>query len=304
MRHLGWSRVAIGLTTVVVGLGIHGRAGADEPRKVTEPLVLNEPAEITNVVDAFDEQDSFDLHLTLGFQQSWKNGNIRRETHSTLPPFSSGGYTADNLNVAKYSETTSRLNTRADVGIFKDLALVLRMPTLEQVMADAQHHVGIHGDEAPIAVQGEAPVAGQLGQPLHRLVVQAQVQNRVHHARHGRPRARAHRHQERVGHIAERLAGQGLDLRQRRLHLGVQVGRIGLSLGVIVDARLGGDRETGRHRQAQRGHLRQIGALAAEQILHRSVAVGGPAAETVHPLGHVVVVLSSVAVTGRFDSRL
>ncbi len=31
---------------------------------------------------------------------------------------------------------------------------------LEILMLDAEHHVGIHGDEAPVAVQGEAPVTG------------------------------------------------------------------------------------------------------------------------------------------------
>jgi hypothetical protein len=103
---------------------------AEEPRKVSEPSVLQEPAQVTDVVDAFDDTDKFDLHLSLGFQQTWKGGNIHRETHSDLNQFSSGGFTAGNMDVAKYTETTSRLNTRADVGIFKDIALVLRLPII------------------------------------------------------------------------------------------------------------------------------------------------------------------------------
>lgn len=103
---------------------------AEEPRKVSEPSVLQEPAQVTDVVDAFDDTDKFDLHLTLGFQQTWKSGNVHRETHSDLNQFSSGGYTAGNMDVAKYKETTSRLNTRADIGIFKDIALVLRLPII------------------------------------------------------------------------------------------------------------------------------------------------------------------------------
>jgi hypothetical protein len=34
------------------------------------------------------------------------------------------------MNVAKYEENTSRLNTRADIGIYHDIALVLRMPII------------------------------------------------------------------------------------------------------------------------------------------------------------------------------
>ena len=105
-------------------------AYADEPRKVTEPSVLNESAEVTSVVDAFDDNDKFDLHLSLGFQETWRSTKIMRETTSNLDRFSSGGYTASTLNVASYSETTSRLNTRADVGLYKDVALVFRMPVI------------------------------------------------------------------------------------------------------------------------------------------------------------------------------
>ena len=34
------------------------------------------------------------------------------------------------MNVAKYDETTSRLNTRADIGLYHDIALYLRMPII------------------------------------------------------------------------------------------------------------------------------------------------------------------------------
>ena len=65
---------------------------------------------------------------------------------------------------------------------------------LEMLVADAEHHVGIHGDEAPVAVIGEAPVAGLLRQRLHRLVVEAQIEHRIHHARHRGAGAGSDRH--------------------------------------------------------------------------------------------------------------
>ena len=175
------------------------------------------------------------------------------------------------------------------VGVDRDAetVLVLVQHLFEIVVAEAQHDVGVHGDEAAIAVEGEAAVAGQTRQPLNRLVVEAEVQHRVHHARHGRAGAGAHRDQQRIVDVAEGLADHALDLGQRGLHLRLQIGGIGLAVGVVPGADLGGDGEARRHRQAQRGHLGQVGALAAEKILHRRVAVGGASAEAVNPLSHV-----------------
>jgi hypothetical protein len=89
--------------------------------------------------------------------------------------------------------------------------------------------------------------------------------------------------------IAEGLADDRLDLGQGGLHLGFQIGGIGLAVGVIVGADLGGDGEARRNRQTQRRHFRQIGALSAEKVLHRRIAVGGASAEAVHPLSHLAV---------------
>ena len=57
-----------------------------------------------------------------------------------------------------------------------------------------------------------------------------------------------------------------------------------LVLGVVDVADVGGDRETGRHRQAGIRHLGEAGALASERVLHRAVAVGLAVAEEVHVL--------------------
>jgi hypothetical protein len=111
-------------------LGMLGVARADEPRRVGEPRVMREPAEFTNVVDAFDEDDLFDAEFSLGYQHTWKNATIRRETHNPQPQLSSGGYTATNLDVAEYSESTSRLNLQLDLGIYHDIALILRAPVI------------------------------------------------------------------------------------------------------------------------------------------------------------------------------
>jgi hypothetical protein len=108
-------------------------ARGDEPRQAGEPRMLSEPGEITNVIDAFDGDDVFDLHLTLGYQYAWKRSHIRRETtigSPANPGLSTGGYTNGAMNVATYEENTSRLLTRADIGIYHDIAIFLRMPII------------------------------------------------------------------------------------------------------------------------------------------------------------------------------
>jgi len=80
---------------------------------------MAEPAETTQVVDAFDEGDPFDMHLSVGYQYSNSSADVMREIG-----------TAGTMDVARYKETTHRLNTRADIGLYHDIALVLRMPII------------------------------------------------------------------------------------------------------------------------------------------------------------------------------
>ena len=74
------------------------------------------------------------------------------------------------------------------------------------------------------------------------------------------------------------------DLGERGGDLGLQLGRVGVVLLVVVGADLGGDGEARRHRQPEARHLGQIGALAAEQVAHIGAALGRAAAKAVDPL--------------------
>ena len=157
---------------------------------------------------------------------------------------------------------------------------------LEVVMVDPQHHVTEHLNETAVAVVGEAPVVGGLGQARDGIVVEAEIEHRVHHAGHGGAPARAHGDQQRVAGIPELGADQVLDRRQGAVDLGLEVVRVAPVIVEEIAADFRGDGEAGRYRQPERGHLRQVGALAAEQFLHIGPTVGGSAAEAVHPLGH------------------
>jgi hypothetical protein len=155
-----------------IGLSIATNAHADEPRKTSEPFVLREPTEIVQVADAFDDGDLFDLHLSLGYQSTWKTARIYRETSILQEGLSTGGYTASNLNVAEYKEQVSRLNTRADIGIYKDIALVVRLPV---ILSDERSLDAVDGSDA----QQTTVLQGAPGEQLFRLPFDAPTRSGI-----------------------------------------------------------------------------------------------------------------------------
>jgi hypothetical protein len=147
MRVIGKGALcAVAPAALVLSLGTAARsASADEPVAASEPRLLSETAEITSVVDAFDEGDIFDLNLTLGFIQSFKHADIRRETDLFQPGLSTGGFTPHSENVASYSQSTSTLMLGADIGIFRDLALIVRLPI---ILSDSASLGDLNGSSA------------------------------------------------------------------------------------------------------------------------------------------------------------
>ena len=172
-----------------------------------------------------------------------------------------------------------------EVGIERVALAVLEgiQDVLEMMMLEAEHHVGIHGDEAAVAVIGKAAVAGHFSEGLDGLVVEAEVQHGVHHPGHRGAAARPHRHQQRILRIAKRLARQLADMVKRLFHLALQLLRIGFVVRVEVGADRGGNREARRHRQTEIGHLGEIGALAAQKIAQAGFALGLAVAEGEDP---------------------
>ena len=139
---------------------------------------------------------------------------------------------------------------------------------------DAQHDAAVHGDEPAIAVVGEALVAGDGGETLDAAVVEAEVEDGVHHPRHRELGAGAHADEQRVGGVAEGAAHRLLE----PLDVGGDlVGEPRRPATFHVrPACIGGDGEPGRYGELQDArHLGQVGALAAEEIfvLHGRTAV-------------------------------
>ena len=88
-----------------------------------------------------------------------------------------------------------------------------------------------HLHEAAIAVEREAAVAGPCLQAFNGLVIQAEVEDGVHHARHGELGARANRHEQGLLLRAKRGARGLLELAQLRDHFGLDVGRQLVAVG-------------------------------------------------------------------------
>lgn len=133
-------------------------ARADEPISAREPRLLTETGENTTVIDAFDKDDPFDANLLLTFRQQWKSANIRRETSLSQGGLSSGGFVARTENVASYSQSTSILEVGGEIGLYRDLALSLRLPI---VLSDSRELSDLDGSSRnPERLQD--PSGGQL----------------------------------------------------------------------------------------------------------------------------------------------
>ncbi len=149
----------LGILGVLVLLGAARSAWADEPVSAREPHLMSETSEITTVADAFDGDDPFDLNLVLGFTQSWKHAKVRRESFLSQPGLSSGGFIPATENIASYSSSTSTLMLGADVGLYHDLALILRMPV---VLGWSQDLSDLDGSSFVTSQLLTDPMGGQL----------------------------------------------------------------------------------------------------------------------------------------------
>ena len=76
-----------------------------------------------------------------------------------------------------------------------------------------QHHVAIHLHETTVRVPCKACIARLARQAFHHFVIQAKIQDSVHHARHGSACTRTNGNQQRILHITEFGTHQ-------RLHMG------------------------------------------------------------------------------------
>ena len=174
------------------------------------------------------------------------------------------GLVDDDLLVRR-DELLERGHRDVDVGDDARLGLDLVECTLEEVPVDVEHRLAEHLDQPAVGIPGEALVIGDASHALDAGVVEPDVEDRLHHARHGEARTGPHGDEQRIIRVTQSSAHPILEPVELSADLPREFGRLlsGLEIG---PARLRSDREARRYRQAQARHLGEVGALAAEQI--------------------------------------
>ena len=161
---------------------------------------------------------------------------------------------------------------------------------LEAVVLDTKDDVAEHLDEAPEGVPHKARVARAGDHRLDGFGREAQIEDGIHHAGHRGRGTRAYRDQQRIGAVAEGLAGGRLETRDGGIKLGAQqLVQFALADLVELGAGLGGDGETWRHRQADARHIGQVGTLAAQQRTHAALPLGLAVTKEIDVLRHVLL---------------
>ena len=174
---------------------------------------------------------------------------------------------------------------RAKIGIARDRGrLLLRLErVIEFLGRDVEHDAAEHRDEPPVGVRRKSLVLRQRGEALASVIVQPEVEDRVHHPGHAHRRARAHRDEERILCVAELLLGRPLDDGESALDLVPQPRRHLLAGREVCVAGLGRDREAGRDRELGIGHLGESSTLPTEEVAHLGVAFGLAVGKEVDP---------------------
>ena len=106
----------------------------------------------------------------------------------------------------RLDETGEVFGGELRVGLHAALVTQRGERMLEALGVDVEHDLAEHLHEPAVRVVGEPLVLRLLGEALHRRVVEPEVEDGVHHPRHRERCTRAHRHQQRVGFVTERLA--------------------------------------------------------------------------------------------------
>ena len=146
---------------------------------------------------------------------------------------------------------------------------------------EAEHDVAVHLHKTAIAVPGEALVAGLFDQATERRLVEADIEDGVHHAGHADAGAGAAGDKERILGVAELRAHRRFGLAQCILDLLLQFRRILVVVREVIIADFRAEGEPRRHRQVDIRHLGEVGPLTAEQILHVGPALGHARAKKV-----------------------
>ena len=153
-----------------------------------------------------------------------------------------------------------------------EYALVDRLVLLHD---DVREHLY----ETTVRVVCETRVMRFCRKPFHRFVVQSEVENGIHHARHGRSRSATDGHEQGVLFVAQLLAHLRFEIGEGVEYLLADILVYVPSVLVILRARFRRDRKSRRNRKTEIGHFRKVRTLAAEKFAHLAVTFIKPVNE-------------------------
>ena len=119
---------------------------------------------------------------------------------------------------------------------------------------DARHDVGVHLHETPVGIVGESWVSGLLRQGGGCLIVEPEIENRIHHSGQRHLRAGTDGDEQRCRRIAEPPSGGGLQATHGFVDFAAEF-FWKFAVGEVLGAERGGDGEARRNWYAQLGHL-------------------------------------------------
>ena len=137
-------------------------------------------------------------------------------------------------------------------------------------MRNTHDNIAEHLDESSVAVPCETLITGFLDKSLKGIRIETEVENRVHHARHGLCGTRADRNEKRILLVSELRAHELLKLSEVFKHFLSQAFGIGSLMGIKIGTGFSRDRESWRNRKSNACHVSEIGTLASQKILHVS----------------------------------
>ena len=151
------------------------------------------------------------------------------------------------------------------------------------VLGNFHNDVGKHLYKTSVTVVSKTGIARKRCQPLYRFVVESEIEYSVHHARHGRSRAAAHRHEQGIFDVAQLFAQLLFRLFKRLENLLSDFLGKRFSVLVILVARLRRDGKAVGYGKTEIHHLGKVGSFAAQKLAHFAVSF----VEQVNVLCHI-----------------
>jgi hypothetical protein len=120
-------RSALGVACLAGSVAVGSLAEASVAR-ADELVLMDEPTSYTDVVDAFDDDDVFDVNIHVGYLRQWELGRLQREVNSDA----AGDDRSQSLlvDVGNYELQRNGLMFGLDIGVFRDLAIYARLPLI------------------------------------------------------------------------------------------------------------------------------------------------------------------------------